>query len=345
MSTKQQNTEEEVDLGSLFQIIGKGFSKIFNFIVNIFKGLFHILIIALLFFRKHALIIIISGVVLGAVGYFLDFNKEKVYESTMLVKPNFKSTKQLYGNIKFYNDLVLQEEDSLLMSTFNLSLTEAKSLKSFTIKPIKNENNIISGYNDLALSVDTLAIKNYTIDDYKKSFTEYDYQVHEIKIKSTQNKIFTKFDEIILSSVVNNDFFKKLKESENKNLNRSDALFKKNLKDADTLRKVYMKALLDEANKKTQGTSIDMGRGGSENKEIELFKTSRDLNSYLNKINLDKAEKSEIVNVISSFQKVGKKSGRLRDTKAFLLLAVGLLGAVVFLLLKEFNTYLNNYKK
>ena len=40
MSTNQNNHEEEVDLGSLFVIIGKGFSKIFNFIGNIFRGIF-----------------------------------------------------------------------------------------------------------------------------------------------------------------------------------------------------------------------------------------------------------------------------------------------------------------
>ena len=32
MSTKNQNNEEEVDLGSLFVIIGKGFKNFFNFI-------------------------------------------------------------------------------------------------------------------------------------------------------------------------------------------------------------------------------------------------------------------------------------------------------------------------
>jgi hypothetical protein len=32
MSTDQKNNEEEVDLGSLVIIIGRGFSKFFNFI-------------------------------------------------------------------------------------------------------------------------------------------------------------------------------------------------------------------------------------------------------------------------------------------------------------------------
>ena len=37
------NNQEEVDLGSLFVIIGKGFSNFFNFIAKTFKGIFHLL--------------------------------------------------------------------------------------------------------------------------------------------------------------------------------------------------------------------------------------------------------------------------------------------------------------
>ena len=50
MSTNQpqKNNEEEVDLGSLFVIIGRGFSKFFNFIGSIFKGIFHAFIIILI---------------------------------------------------------------------------------------------------------------------------------------------------------------------------------------------------------------------------------------------------------------------------------------------------------
>mgnify|MGYP000982260753 CR=1 FL=1 len=39
MSTDQKNNEEEVDLGSLFVIIGRGFSNLFNFIKGIFTGI------------------------------------------------------------------------------------------------------------------------------------------------------------------------------------------------------------------------------------------------------------------------------------------------------------------
>ena len=93
---------------------------------------------------------------------------------------------------------------------FKISSSEAESLRGFSIEPILNENDIISGYNKLVLSVDTLAIKDYPILEFKKTFTDYDYELHEIKITSTQNKIFKKLDSVILSSITNNDFFKKI---------------------------------------------------------------------------------------------------------------------------------------
>jgi hypothetical protein len=347
MSTNQQkyNNEEEVDLGSLFVIIGKGFSNFFNFIGNIFKGIFHFLISVIIFFKKDMIKIIIAGIIFGLIGYLIDFNKKTVYESKMLVQPNYNSSKQLYSNIKFYNDLVIQKEEALLMKTFNISDEEAKSLISFSIEPLINENDIINGYDKLALSVDTLAIKNYTIKEFKNSFTDFDYQVHEIKIISTKNKVFNKLDSVILYSISNNDYFKKLKEFENLNLERSSALYKKNIKETDTLRKVYMKALLEESKKTTQGTSIDMGGKNNENREIELFSTVKELNNSLTIINKEKANKSEIINVISSFQQVGNKSGSLLKSKPVLFFVLGVFVVVVFLLVRKFNRYLENYKK
>ena len=51
MSTAKNKNEEEVDLGSLFTVIGNGFKNFFNFIGSIFKGIFHKLILILIFFK------------------------------------------------------------------------------------------------------------------------------------------------------------------------------------------------------------------------------------------------------------------------------------------------------
>ena len=67
MSTAKNKKEEEVDLGSLFTVIGNGFRNFFNFIASIFKGIFHKLILILIFFKLHfvkfTIAVLLGGIV------------------------------------------------------------------------------------------------------------------------------------------------------------------------------------------------------------------------------------------------------------------------------------------
>ena len=69
----QQN--EEVDLGKLFQVIGKGFKNLFNSIGSFLKAILHYIILTLIFFKKN--VIVIGGAtILGFIsGYLLEMNK------------------------------------------------------------------------------------------------------------------------------------------------------------------------------------------------------------------------------------------------------------------------------
>ncbi|MEN8965669.1 MAG: hypothetical protein ABF250_06750, partial [Polaribacter sp.] len=102
MSTSHNNNEEEVDLGSLFKIIGKGFQNLFNFIGNIFKGIFHFFISILIFLKDNIVKIGIAAFIGFAIGVFIQVKSADKYESQMLVQPNFKSANQLYNNISYY---------------------------------------------------------------------------------------------------------------------------------------------------------------------------------------------------------------------------------------------------
>ena len=79
MSTNQQkkNNEEEVDLGSLFVIIGRGFSRFFNFIGSIFKGIFDFFITILIFLKTNIIKIAIAGIVGLIVGIVLEKSNSK----------------------------------------------------------------------------------------------------------------------------------------------------------------------------------------------------------------------------------------------------------------------------
>ncbi len=351
MATNQQpnsntnNNEEEVDLGSLFVIIGKGFSKFFNFIATIFKGIFHFFISILIFLKDNFIKIGIAAIIGLVAGVFLETSKEKRFASDLLVEPNFKSARQLYNNVNFYNDLVKQKDIARIQKTFNLDKETAASLKKFTIKPVINDNDIINSYNNFILSVDTTTVKSYSFEEFKGSFTDLDYEIHNINVIAEKNDVFDKLDEVILSSVVKNKYFNRVKELANENLNRTDSLLRQNLGQIDSLRRVYMQVMLDEAKKQSNGTSIDLGGEKRTTKELELFETNRKLNSELRNVIFEKSNKYEVINVISNFQPIGYEVKGITKNIAFQLAVLGALLMILVLLVFKVNTFLNNYKK
>ncbi len=345
MSTNQKNNEEEVDLGSLFVIIGKGFSNFFNFIGNIFKEIFDFIISVLIFLKENSIKIGIAGIIGAVAGIFLEVRTPTTYGSDLLLEPNFKSARQLYNNINYYNVLVKQKDTAALQKTFNLDKASAASLKKFEIVPLRVDADLIDAYNDLILSVDTLTIKSYDYADFKEAFTNYDYKVHMVTVIAEKNNVFDKLDSVIISSVVNNKYFNRIKVLTNENLDRTDSLYRESLTQIDSLRQVYMQVMLEEAKKLTTGTSIDLGGEKRTTKELELFETNRKINFDLKKIAKEKSEKYEVINVISNFQPIGYEIKGVTKNKGFLLGIIGAGFMITFLLLLKVNTFLENYKK
>ena len=345
MSTDQKNNEEEVDLGSLFVIIGRGFSNLFNFIKGIFTGIFRRIISILIFLKNNIIKIGIAALIGGVLGTFLEVKKVDSYKAELLLEPNFKSTRQLYNNVNYYNDLVKQKDTASLQKIFNTDIAVAASLKKFEIAPIPIDSDIIDSYNSLILSVDTLTIKSYDYKDFKASFTKYDYKFHKVTVKAEKNDVFDKLGGVIISSVVNNNYFNRIKTITNKNLNRTDSLYRQNLIQVDSLRNVYMKVLIEESKKQTSGTSIDLGGQKSKTKEIDLFETNRKINQDLEEIAIRKSTEYDVINVISNFQPIGTEVKGVTKNYIFLLGSLGGALMIFWLLLRQLNTYLENYKQ
>ncbi len=341
----QHKNEEEVDVGSLFVIIGKGISKVIGFIRNIFSTIFHFLIQSLLFFKNNRIKLGVAFAIGAAVGLVVETKEENKYCSNLLVQTNFNSARQLYSNVSFYENLVTQQNFGLLAKIFNLKEAEAASLKKFIIRPIRNENDIIRQYDQLVLSVDTLTVDSYSFKEFKRAFTKFDYRVHSIVVQSTKNNIFSKLDDVIIAAIVENKYFNKLKELTNEDLQRTDELLRKNLKQTDSLHNAYKKAITEEAKSAKQGTTIDLGSEEKTTRELELFSTALELNERLKTVSREKSDKSEVVNIISNFQPIGQEIRGLSQNRAVQFGTLAFLVVMLFLLLKKLNVYLENYSR
>lgn len=341
----QHKNEEEVDLGSVFLIIGRGISKFFKFIGKIFSSIFHALITILLFFKKNRIKLGLAFVIGAVIGLFVEWNEEKEFGSNLLVQTNFDSARQLYNNIDFYDDLVQQKNHAMLAKIFNLEEDAAASLRRFTIEPIKNGNDIITSFDALVLSIDTTTVKSYSFQDFKQQFTKFNYKVHTIEVQATKSDVFSSIDEVIISAITENNYFNKLKELTNENLNRTNTLLRKNLAQTDSLHRIYKKVLLEEAKNQKQGTSIDFGNRAKTNKELALFETTLTLNEELKSVSEEITEKSEIINVISNFQPIGYEIKGVSENRGVQFALASLVLMILYLLILKLNVYLENYSQ
>lgn len=344
MSDIKKNNEEEVDLGSLFVIIGKGFEKLFRFIRNFFSRLFNFFIQLLLFLKANLIKIGIGALIGALVGFSLELTNDTKYIGNLHVQPNFESTRQLYNNINYYNDLVKQEEVILLAKTFQINKEEAASLKKFEIVPIINENDILTSYDELILSVDTLTVRSYSFEKFKNMFTDFDYKIHDISVQASKNDVFSKLDQTIIESITDNKYFETLKKINTENLSTTEKLIRKNLSQVDSLHHLYKKVLLEESKKTTSGTNIDLGKSIGSSKELALFKTNRELNKDLKDVSENLTEKSEIINVISNFQPIGHEIKEIKKNKGFQFAALGAILVLLTLVLLQVNNFLESYK-
>ena len=91
MKTNKIPSNEEVDLGQLFNTIGNIFNKFFRFIGSIFSYLFMAFVWLVFFIRKRLIILLIAAAVGIIVGYMFEETSPPVYKSSISVKQNYQT--------------------------------------------------------------------------------------------------------------------------------------------------------------------------------------------------------------------------------------------------------------
>ncbi|TLF46486.1 hypothetical protein FEK29_01530 [Maribacter aurantiacus] len=87
-SMKNQDSSDEIDLGQLFQLIGKGFDSLFKLILRVF-----------VYLKRNIFILIGLAAVGFAVGYGLNQIVSKRQKTDVIVKPQLESKNYLYDVI------------------------------------------------------------------------------------------------------------------------------------------------------------------------------------------------------------------------------------------------------
>jgi hypothetical protein len=345
-ASNQSNSSDEIDLGQLFQMIGKGFNKFFQFLGNIFKGIFNSFILLLLFIQKHILKFIILAVVGLAVGIYLDITLPTKYTSSMVVEPNFNSVQQLYNNINYYDELAEAKDSIGLAEALGISVKDASFIKDFEIDSYSDENQKILLFDKFVRSLDSTTKKAINMGKYLDNFNSFDARFHNISVISYDKTIAKKIESSIIAYISRNEYFQLQQSISNENISIQDSMFRKQLMEVDSLQQLYKRVMVKEAEKPMQGTNINLGEGeGNQNRELALINQVDFLRENFVSLNIERANKSSIINIISAFPRRGVEINGVLDSYKFWV-PIGSVGfLMIILIMLDINGYLKRVKK
>ncbi|GAB5565110.1 MAG: hypothetical protein Wins2KO_21730 [Winogradskyella sp.] len=339
---------EEVDLGQLFNAIGRLFSNLFNFIASIFKGLFKLLIYALKPLINNFKIISIILLALAVIGFVADKFRKDIYTSDMLVKPYFDSKYQLANNVDYFNALIKSSNYSELSRIFEIDTSEAKELIEFEMEiGPETKNDLLIDYNEYLSEIDSTLADDVSFDDFIANRDILAASIFSIKAKAHQIDIFKSLEKGFINTF-ENEYSKKLKEIRDDKLDKNKEIYLGQLEKIDSLQTAYFKIKVSESQNQSaniSSTLFPMIQDKSQTREFELFQEELKIRERIRLIEEQKIEENDYYDILSGFEEVGKQQLQLSEKYFVVLPSLALiLMAISFLLYNVFN-YIKDYEE
>ncbi|NNC45816.1 MAG: hypothetical protein HKN99_08035, partial [Winogradskyella sp.] len=310
LSNKSNN--EEVDLGQLFNAIGRLFENLFKFIGKLLKSIFEVLIIALKPIVQNFKLIVISVTAAAAIGFAIDKISPPIYSSDMLVQPYFQSKYKLANNVDYFNALIASENYSELSRIFDIDSTSAEKLVEFDMKiGPETPNDLLFEYNEYLKEIDTTLADEVTYEEYIENRDILSGEIFLINAKSKENDIFLSLENGFRKTF-ENEYSKKLKRIRDSTILIRKAALKVELRRLDSLQNIYFGILKAES----ESNKLSLGMEGMfplqqeriPTREYELFQEELKVRDAIIELDRELIEESVYYDVLSGFEEVGNEA-------------------------------------
>lgn len=347
-----QNNSEEIDLGQLFKLIGNMFQRFFSFIGNILNKLFLAFVWFVFFVKKHSIILLISGVLGFAYGFFKEKTSDPVFKSSILIKQNYNAGETLYNSINYYNGLLYQNDYMALAEELSIDSSDVASIVDFEIEALITENDRLVQFDRYSKKLDSALVSTIDYNDYVQNAKEHIYEMQQIVINSKTNGNFNKVFNAIVKRLNSITYFKREQEKDIRQLENRKLAIERALSESDTLKIVYKKVLennLEQKNGSQTSITIEGSDDKSLTKEFDLYKSDIELRRELVSIEREKEDKQFIIETISNTPSKGfidysiEISGKSINLKVFYAISIILIVLIILLMLR-FIKFIERYK-
>lgn len=193
-ATSQNNDNQEIDLSQISKKIG-------NFLENISTSIFR----GFLFFKRNILWIGILFVLGAGLGVYLD-KTSKIYDSQIIVSPNFGAVDYLYAKVELINSKI-EDNDTLFLKDL-IGIKETRKLKAITIIPITDVYKFIDNKTQNFELIKLMAEDGDIKKIVNESLTSKNYPYHIISFSTLNETSDEKTVQPILNYLNNSDYYK-----------------------------------------------------------------------------------------------------------------------------------------
>lgn len=233
-SPSTQNNSDEIDLGQLFQLIGRGFNAIFRWFLRVF-----------LYFKKNLLILIALVIVGLAIGYGLNKIISKKFKTEVIVKPQIESKNYLYDVVNEIQSNI-GSRDTLFFKSIGLENIDFSGLniEISRVAEVGNSESDIQYLELLQSFENTDAIADIVRAELqnKSSFN------HRVTFYYNNAKFGKEFAKKVMDYINSNTYFNGLLEIHRTNAQKRIAQDEKLLKQVDEIIVNYTNSLAQSGN-------------------------------------------------------------------------------------------------
>ena len=340
------------DVGFLIYKVGHTVKQFFVWIARGLSVLGEALVAFVVFLFRNAVWLLLGTVVGVAYGYYNYSKQGAYYTSEMTVKANFNSTRSLYNTIEYLNSLIAADKMDELSKVLNVTPAEADQLIEFSGNNVESEIITADMYKaqfmqedrrNPRIRRDTFWLRTIEYRDFKESLTKFDYPYHEIELKSTNPSIFSKTEKGIVNYISRVQLLQDIKNQQIVSNNDEEKALVAAIQSIDTLRHSYNLRLA--RGESTGGPSANQltvlqSPATAEMKapELEVYDKLLDLLDQLKRSRIRNSTENDVIEVVSSFNPVGKKLNFFQQNGTRDILA-GLFLSIIILL------FVGSYKK
>ena len=347
MSKQVQNQEEEIDLGGFFNQIGKLFSKLFRWIGDSIKGMYHFAILVFIFVKNHYIKLSIGASLGIALGILVHKYSDKSYVYEMAIIPNYESGIYIKNKLDFYNQLIKQKDYKTLSNLFGIDQIDAKSITKFEFEKIIDRKDLVEGYDDFIKQRDTSTIKELPLKKYlQKDFSKFYYKKFIVRMYTIKPSLKKNINVHLVKDLEDNTYLNQKKALMLNTLAIKDSTYKSLLRIIDT---IIVKdkdiALIAANNGDKSASNINLNNGNNTNKDFDLLQLYKGTSTELAYLNEEKIKLGSIFQVIAPLEPIGKEKINFFLTTFFKVFTIVMFITLIIILYKPFIQYLDNYNK